>query len=123
MPKEPNHAHIPIKKNFNRRNAVANSSFGIAKEQSAVNEMTITTIGLTRFASPAACPMISPPTIPIVFPMAPGRRTPASLNSSNESSIKITSTTAGNGTPLLASAKDKRSIVGRICVWKFVTAR
>ena len=27
------------------RNAVANSSFGIAKEHSAVKEMTITTIG------------------------------------------------------------------------------
>ena len=98
------------------RNAVANSSFGIAKEQSAVKEMTITTIGLTRFASTAACPMIRPPTIPMVFPIAPGSRTPASRRSSNDNSMISTSTTAGKGTPCLASANDKSSVVGSICV-------
>ena len=34
-----------------------------------------------------------------------------------------TSTTAGNGTPALASAKESIRDVGRICVWKFVTAK
>ena len=85
--------------------------------------MTITTTGLTIFASTAACPMINPPTIPIVFPIAPGRRMPASRNSSKDSSIRITSTTEGNGTPCLAAAKDKINVVGKICVWKLVTAR
>lgn len=104
-PKKPSHAHMAIKKNFKMRNAVANSSLGTAKEQSAVNATTITTIGLTRFASTAACPIISPPTIPMVFPIAPGRRTPASRNSSKDNSIKSTSTTPGNGTPCLAAAR------------------
>ena len=86
------------------------------KEQSAVNATTITTIGLTRLASTAACPIIRPPTIPIVFPIAPGSRTPASRNSSKEISMRMTSSAAGKGTPIRASQKDNKSGVGRICV-------
>ncbi len=41
-----------------------------------------------------------------------GSRTPASRKSSNDNSMMSTSTTAGNGTPCLASANDKSSVVG-----------
>ena len=91
-----------IRKNFIRRNALVNNSFGIENVAIAVNATTITTIVLTRCASTAACPTIRPPTTPIVPPSCPGSLIPASLNNSNDNSISSTSTITGNGTPSLA---------------------
>ena len=78
---------------------------GSAKEASAVNATTMTIIGLTTPAVTAACPIIRPPTIPIVLPMGPGILTPASLKSSKANSINSTSTSAGNGTSINNNAE------------------
>ena len=72
-------------------------------EGRVVNATRMTTIGLTKFASTAACPIMRPPTMPIVFPMAPGSLMPASRSSSKDSSIMSTSMSCGNGQPSLAS--------------------
>ena len=102
-PKYPSHADIIITANLSLLNENANSSLGMANEQSAVNANRMTTIGLTKFASTAACPIMRPPTMPIVFPMAPGSLMPASRSSSKDSSIMSTSMSCGNGQPSLAS--------------------
>ena len=116
IPKIPRYPPKNKKKYLSIRNAEANSSFGIAREPSAVIATTMTTIGLTRFASTAAEPTISPPTIPIAFPNAPGIRTPASRISSKDNSSRTSSAMLENGTPSLAWAKDRSIFVGRICV-------
>ena len=116
MPNIPSVPPRKIKPNFNSRNGAENSSFGIARAESAVIATTTTTTGLTRFAETAACPIIRPPTIPIVPPSGPGARTPASLTLSNAISINNVSIRPGNGTPLLAFAKDKIRFVGNTCV-------
>ena len=59
---------------------------------------------------------LKPDYVGFVFASGPGARTPASLTLSNAISINNVSIRPGNGTPLLAFAKDKIRFVGNTCV-------
>ena len=89
----------------------------MAKEDSAVKATTTTITGLTMPADTAACPMIRPPTMPMVLPIGPGMRIPASRRSSKANSMIKTSTTLGKGTLALPPAKEKSRFAGRMSGW------
>nr|WP_257475551.1 hypothetical protein [Bacillus sp. FDAARGOS_1420] len=67
---------------------------------------------LTIPACTAACPIIIPPTMPMVCPIGAGKRKAASLIISKVISIIIASTIAENGTFSLDSAIDKNKGTG-----------
>ena len=108
--------------NLNNLNIEAKASLGIANEAMAVRATTITTIVDTIPASTAACPTISPPTTPMVFPSFSGSLIPASRRSSNKSSIIRTSTTIGKERLLRAFAMAYKSLSGSISLSKQVRA-
>ena len=82
---------------FVKRNPETSDIFGMTNVQIPVNAEIITTLGLTIPASTAACPIIIPPTIPIVELTGEGSRIPPSHSNSNANSIINISPTAGNG--------------------------
>ena len=74
------------------------------------------------FASTAIWPKIRPPTILTIGPTFIGTLVSASLKSSNAISIKITSTTNGNGTASLEAASIIAIFVGKISIWYVTVA-
>ena len=76
---------------------------------------TINTV-LTIPASTAACPKISAPTIPMVFPMVPGTRIADSRKSSKANSIKRISATVEKGTDSREAVTESSSSTGRVSV-------
>ncbi len=64
------------------RNPMPTLKWGITKDEMPVNATMITTGAETIWAETAASPMTMAPTMPMVWPMGRGRRTPASLSAS-----------------------------------------
>lgn len=112
MPYSPNIAAAIIKPKRNNRKETPILKEGVAKAEIAVNPITMTIIGLTTPADTAASPITNPPTIPMVWPIGEGNRSPASCNNSIVSTIRKASTTGGKGTASRVAAIDNAISVG-----------
>ncbi|MNC73933.1 hypothetical protein D3C75_1252130 [compost metagenome] len=80
----------------------------------AVKDTIMVSTGPTKPACTADWPITRAPTIPMVWPMVPGRRRLASRKSSMLISISRASKKAGNGTPVRLAALESISGVGSI---------
>ena len=78
-------------------------------------------MGLASFACTAASPISSAPITDTVWPIAEGRRNPASCSSSNEISSPSITSHGENGTSASARMNDCSSFAGIISRW-YITA-
>lgn len=114
IPKKPAIYPSRINTNLKKRKWNPNEKSGIANDAIPVNATIIINIGLTMFALTAACPKTRAPTIPMVGPIGDGTLKPASLISSNDTSMIIISNITGNGTISLVLNMEYNSSVGSI---------